>query len=159
MKANGVGIALPKSTDYRYYKDFEMQATVRLLDNTSVGFVARAVDETNFYLIQITGSNSENPYFINGYLVKEGKPELIMSNPAPFLSKIVGEQKYFGVVIKAKENAFDVSIEETATAESFPLGKVVFKDNNFAIGAVGIGTLGKSNFEVGGFTICNFFCK
>ena len=159
LKADDVGIALPKNKDYRFYKDFEMQATVRLLDNASIGFVVRAKDENNHYLIQLTGASSKNPYFISGYIVKDGKLELVVTNPAPFLNKIIGEQKYFGVIIKAKGNTFEVLVEETATGNSYPLGNIVFKDNNFPIGAVGIGILEKSDFEVGLFSVCYSYCK
>lgn len=159
LKADGAGIALPKSESFRFYKDFEMQATLRLLNNNAAGFLLRAKDEKNYYLVQLSGSKANEPYLISGYLVRDGRQELVVANPITFLAKTIGDQKYFGVIIKAQGDTFDVSVEDTATGNVYPLGKIVFKDNQFPIGAVGLSAIGKSSFEVGRFTVCSPFCK
>lgn len=159
LKINGVGMALPKASNFRFYKDFEMQSTVRLLNDTSIGFVVRAENE-NYYLIQLTGSQAENPYLVTASIVKDGKvTERILSNPIKFLLEdVLSNHKQFEVVIKARGNKFQI-FAENGTGELKELGNAVFKDNNFPIGAVGIIGGDKSAFEVGRFTVCNEICK
>lgn len=160
LKADGLGIALPKNNNYRFYKDFELQSTVRLMDNTSIGFVVRAEDDENYYLIRLTGSASAEPYRISGFMVKKGIPERVMENPIPFLAKTIGDQNYFGVIIKGQGNKFEVVVEDSKTGNKYPLGNVIFQNNNFPIGAVGVGAVReKSSFEVGLFTVCNEICR
>jgi hypothetical protein len=159
LKVDGDGIAMPKNKDYRYYKDFEMQSAVRLLKNTSVGFVVRAQDNENYYLIQLTGAGAPEPYRVSGFIVKNGTPERIMDNPIPFLSQTIDDQKYFGLIIKGQGNQFDVVVEDSKTGNKYPLGKVVFQNNNFPIGAVGIKGREESSFEIGLFTVCNQICQ
>ena len=119
----------------------------------------RAEDNQNYYLIQLTGASSREPYRVSGFIVKNGIPERIVENPIPHLAKVIGDQKYFGVIIKGKGNKFEVVIEDTKTGDKYPLGDIVFQNNNFPIGAVGIGVREKSNFEVGRFTVCNSYCN
>jgi hypothetical protein len=162
IKANGTGIALLKDQSFRYYKDFEMQSTVRLLNNSSIGFVVRAKDNNNYYLIQLTGGDSKEQYLVSGFIVKDGKPtERVLANSIKFatLEKTFSNQKYFTVIIKAQKNVFKISIGYATTGEIQPLGDAVFKDNNFPIGAVGLSGMEKSSFEVGLFTVCNEVCK
>lgn len=160
LKAAGDGIALPKASNFRFYKDFEMQSTVRLLNNTSIGFVVRAEDEKNYYLIQLTGSQAENQYLVTASIIKDGKvTERILSNPIKFLLKdVLSNHKSFDVVIKARGNTFQI-LAEDGTGDLKNLGNAVFKDNNFPIGAVGIIGGDKSSFEVARFTVCSEICK
>jgi hypothetical protein len=160
LKANGVGIGLPKDKGFRYYKDFEMVSTVRLLNNTSVGFVVRAVDNDNYYLIELTGESHKDPYLVRGWIVKNGKPaEEVLKLPIKFfLGEAIVQQKYFDVIIKAKGNTFEIFAVNTK-GEQRPLGTAIFNNNNFPIGAVGIGALENSSFEVGRFIVCNEACK
>jgi predicted RNA-binding protein with TRAM domain len=162
IKANGTGVALLKERSFRYYKDFEMQSSVRLLNNSSVGFVVRAKDENNYYLIQLTGADSKEPYLVSGFIVKDGKvTERVLGNPIKFgnLEKTFSNQKPFTVIIKGHGNVFEVFVEDTATGNTLPLGNALFKDNNFPIGAVGLMGIEKSSFEVDSFTICNEVCN
>ena len=158
LKGNSVGIALPKENDYRNYKDFELNTSVRLIDDTSVGFVLRAVDNNNYYLIKLTGAASIEPYRVSAFIVKDGKPRRVMENPINFLAGTIGNKKYFGVIIKAKGDLFEISIADSETGKSYPLGNAEF-NNNFRKGAVGIGVMEKSNFEIGLFSVCYQICK
>ena len=160
LRTEGIGVALPKSSNFRYFKDFEMQSTVRLLNDDSIGFVVRAKDEKNYYLIQLTGSKSKNEYLVTGSIVKDGKEtERVISNPIKSILKdVLNDHKYFDVVIKAKGDTFQI-LAENGTGELKPLGNAVFKDNNFPIGAVGLSNVDKSGFEVGRFIVCNEICK
>jgi hypothetical protein len=158
LKGSGVGVALPKEADFRYYKDFELNSSVRLLDNTSVGFVLRALDDKNYYLIKLTGAASTEQYRVSAFIVKDGVSRRVFDNPIP-LANTISDQKYFTVIIKAQGDTFKIIIEDTATGKSYPLGNAVFDSNNFPIGAVGIGVMEKSSFEVGRFSVCNEICK
>ncbi len=160
LKTDGAGTALPKASNFRFYKDFEMQSTVRLLNNTSIGFVVRAEDSKNYYLIKLTGSQDENEYLVSASIVKDGKEtERILSNPIKFLLEdVLSNHKSFDVVIKARGNIFQI-LAEDGTGELKNLGNADFKDNNFPIGAVGIIGGEKSSFEVSRFTVCNEICK
>lgn len=160
LKADGAGTALPKASNFRFYKNFEMQSTVRLLNDTSIGFMVRAEDEKNYYLIKLTGSQAENQYLVTASIVKDGKEtNRVLSNPIKFLLEdVLSNHKYFDVVIKARGNTFQI-LAENGTGELKELGNAVFNDNNYPIGAVGIIGSDKSEFEVGRFTVCNEICK
>jgi hypothetical protein len=158
LKGSTPGMALPKSDNFRYYKDFEINSSVRLLDNASIGFVLRAVDDKNYYLIKLTGASStEQPYRISGFIVKNGESKRLMDNPVNYLADTINEQKYFSVVIKAKGDTFEVTVENSTNGQSYPLGK--FSNDSFPIGAVGFKITEKSSFEVNRFSVCNEVCK
>lgn len=160
MKTAGLpGVALPRNEQYRYYANFEMVSDVKSLDGKSVGFAVRARDEQNYYLIQISGKNADEPYVIKGYTVKNGVAEQFTSiSIAPFKSTIAA-QKSFRVIIKGEENIFKTFIEDSETADKLPLGDFIDRDNNFRKGAVGIVGGENSNFEVGSFTVCASSCR
>lgn len=159
IKAEGLGIALPKDESFRYYKDFQMMSSsMRLLNNGSVGFVLRAVDDKNYYLVQLNGKNSLAPNKIQAFIVENGKiKEKILDNPIPD-PQFFDNQKRFSVIVTAKGNIFEVILEDSM-GERLSLGKVNFENNNFPIGAVGIkSTAEDSIFDIGFFTVCNERC-
>lgn len=161
---NGTGVALPKENTFRNYKDFEMRSTVRLLNNTSIGFVIRAQDDKNYYLIQLTGSEAKEKYLLTGTIIKNDKPPetplTVSIKHIPNLPSTFSNHDYFGVIIRTVEkNKFLILYEDIKTGISYELGKADFKDNDYPIGAVGISAVEKSSFEVGIFIICNEKCK
>lgn len=159
FKANGVGKALPINETFKYYKDFELQASVRLMDNTSVGFMVRAKDEDNYYLIQLTAGNSkQQPYLVSGFIVKDGKlGDRVLGNPIKFMEKSFKDHKDISIIIKAVESTVKIFVEDQTGRHS--LGEAEFKDNNFPIGAVGLVAIENSNFEVRRFSVCNKTCS
>jgi hypothetical protein len=161
LKANGIGVALPNAKSYRYYKDFEMQSNVRMSDNIAVGFVVRAVDKNNYYLIKLTGDASKNQYLVSGVIYKDGKlkEEVLSLNIDHAIKKAVVEKKDFEVIIKAKGDTFKIFATDVESGKPVPLGDAIFKDNNYPIGAVGVGVDEKANFEVIRFMVCNQICK
>ena len=58
MHAVGAGVALLQNERFNHYKDFELKTNVRSLDGKTVGFVLRAKDKENYYLIEITGGRT-----------------------------------------------------------------------------------------------------
>ena len=158
LSTNGLyGIALPRSEQYRYYTDFEMIASVTLSDKKNAGFVFRAVDPLNYYLVQISGGKAAEPYRVTGYVVKNGKAEQIFSNPIDNVASIVDKQ--FRLTIRGKDNLFRLFIEDSKTGDGGELGNMVDRFSNFRKGAVGIAGTGNSNFEVVFFTVCYRSCR
>ena len=153
MQVNNAGFALLQNERYNFYKDFELKTNVRSLDGKSVGFVLRAKDDKNFYLIQLTGAAAGEPYLLTGYIVKNGKvaETLVSSNIAAY-KKTIGEQKFFNLNIAAKGNMFTVTLEDV-DGGSYVIGIIEDQNNTFPIGAVGIGTKDATRFDVNRFFI------
>lgn len=159
MKTNGLpGAAMPRSDDYRYYTSFEMVSDVKSLDGGAVGFVVRAADAQNHYLIQISGANAAESYLATGYVVKNGEAKQIFSNPIKIFSKAIAPQKWFRVTIRGEKNAFKIFIDDPETGKPLPVGDMIDQYDNFRKGAVGIAARNGSKFEVGGFTVCASRC-
>jgi hypothetical protein len=147
-------VALLQNERFNHYKDFELKTNIRSLDNKSVGFVLRAKDDKNYYLIQITGSAANEPYFLTGYIVKNGKiAETLVPANIKAYAQSIGNQKYFNLTISAKGNIFKVTLEDIETGRSFVIGIIEDQNNTFPIGANGIGTKDASRFEVNQFYI------
>ncbi|MCY7376790.1 MAG: carboxypeptidase-like regulatory domain-containing protein [Pyrinomonadaceae bacterium] len=160
MKTEGFeGVALPRNEQYRYYTNFEMKSGVRLLDGGTVGFVVRALDAKNYYLVQISGAKAAEPYRVKGYVVKNGEAKQLFANPLEGFASTIAEQKWFNVVIKGEDNKFRLFIVDSKTGDERELGNVIDRDGNFRKGAVGIAGQQKSNFEVGLFTVCAPLCR
>ncbi len=160
MQTNGLpGIALPRSEQYRYYVDFDMRSSVTSLDGKTVGFVFRAEDTENYYLVQLSGARAAEPYLIRGYVVKDG----IRGNPifTTTIDHIVGIiNKQFTFIIEGRGNTFKLFVEDSATGDSKPLGNMVDPFDNYKKGAVGIAGSQNSNSEVVFFTVlCKGNCK
>lgn len=159
MQVNNSGNALPqiallKNERFNYYKDFELKTNVRSLDNKSVGFVLRAKDDKNYYLIQITGSAAAEPYYLTGYIVKNGKiAETLVPANIKAYAQTINDQKYFNLAISAKGNIFKVTLEDIETGRSYVIGIIEDQNNTFPIGAIGIGTKDSSRFDVNQFYI------
>lgn len=153
------GVALPRNEQYRYYTNFEMISDVKSLDGNRIGFVWRAVDPQNYYLLQISGARALEPHRVMGYIVRDGKAEQIFSNFIEHFSSTIAASKPFRVIIKGEDNIFKVFIEDSETGDRRELGNVIDRDKNFRKGAVGILGYDNSNFEVGFFTVCASSCR
>lgn len=151
------GIGLPRSDLYRYYTDFEMIASVTLSDKKTAGFVFRATDSRNYYLVQISGANAPEPYRVKGFVVKNGETEQIFSNPINNVASIVDKQ--FRLTIRGKDSTFKLYIEDSSTGDERELGNMVDAFGYFKKGAVGIAGTANSNFEVVFFTVCYRTCR
>lgn len=154
MQISSAGVALLQNERFNYYKDFELKTNVRSLDNKSVGFVLRAKDDKNYYLIEITGSAAGEPYFLTGYIVKNGKvAETLVRTNIEAYAKTLGDKKFFNLIISGKGNIFKVTLEDIETGRAFVIGIVEDQNNTFPIGAIGIGTKDLSRFDVNRFLI------
>jgi len=154
MQINGAGVAMLQNDRYNHYKDFVLSTNVRSLDNTSVGFVVRAVDPQNYYLIQLTGSAAAEPYFLTGYVVKNGRvAETLAPVSIRSYAKSFSNRQHFNLIITATGNLFRVKLEDTDTGQSFVIGIIEDQNNTYPIGALGVGAKEPSRFEVTNFHI------
>ena len=152
------GIALPRSEQYRYYVDFEMMSNVTSLDGDTIGFVFRAQDAQNYYLVQLSGARAAEPYRATGYVVKKGRAEQIFSITIEAFAEIL--KKQFRFSIQGEGNLFKLFIEDSTTGDKRPLGNMTDPFNNFKKGAVGIAGSENSKFEVVFFTVlCKGVCR
>ncbi len=154
MQVNGPGVALLKNERYNYYKDFELKTTLRSLDNGAVGFVVRAADTRNYYLIELTGSASAQPYMLTGYVVKNGRvAETLAPVSIRSYAGTISDRKYFNLVISGSGNMFRVRLEDTDTGRTFVIGIIEDQNNTYPIGALGVGTKEPGRSEVNMFYI------
>jgi hypothetical protein len=154
LLASGRGVAFPRNESNRHYADFRLYANVNMLNGVAASFVIRAEDAKNYYLIQITGANADEPYVLRGFVVKNGVPQLFGStvSAAGYVSTLK-QNKAFKVTIVAAGNQFTVSITDQ-TGEVFPLGILEDPNRNFPIGAAGIAVRDKEENEIDYFVIC-----
>ena len=154
MQASGAGVALLQNERFNHYKNFELKTNVRSLDNKSVGFVIRARDDKNYYLIEITGSAAGEPYFLTGYVVKNGRvAETLVRTNIQAYAKTLGDRKFFNLIISGKGNVFTVTLEDIETGRPYVIGIVEDQNNTFPIGAIGVGAKEASRFDVNLFNI------
>ena len=156
---NAEGIALPQNERYRYYVKFEMIAYVKLNDDGTIGFVLRARDNKNYYLLQISGAKGEDPNNAVLYSVENGQPpKLIKSQTLLNFASTVSSDKGFLLRVVGDDSGFTVSIDDNNTGKKNAVG--IFKDplNTYQKGAIGIAALPKSNFDVRQFQVCTPTC-
>lgn len=153
------GVAFPRNEQYRYYTDFEMYSDVVSDDGKSVGFAVRAVDEKNYYLIQISGANSPEPFLASGFVVRDGVANSFFSVPIDHFAKTIAKEKSFRVIIKGEKNTFKIFIEDSETGQKLEVGNMIDRDEVFKKGAIGITGRSNANFRVGSFIVCAKSCS
>jgi hypothetical protein len=159
LSANGKGIGIPHHERYRHYTDFQLVSDAKMLNGVAVSFVVRATANLqNYYLIQLTGANAEEPFLLSGYVVSNGVRERLQSLPINHLSATLKPNQFFKISIRMKDNNIEVSIANSQTGEYFPLGVLVDPNRRFPIGAVGIYAGGKEQNQFGSFIICTPDC-
>lgn len=154
LSTKGKGVALPRVESYRHYTDFHLISDVKMVNGVSVSFVARAADKENYYLIQLTGPNAEEPYLLSGFIVKHGVPQRFQSIPIGHVKATIKPNQFFLVSIKMKDNNIDVRLHDSQTGEDVPLGILVDPDRNFTIGATGIAGGEHDRSQFGSFMVC-----
>jgi hypothetical protein len=157
---NGSGIALPSDSSYRYYTDFQLSTDVRMKNGVAASFVVRGVDSQNYYLVQITGPNADEPYVLRGYLFKNGTAQRFgRTFPISQFSETFKPGKYFHVVLTMTGSEISVKVQDSETGDLLELGRLPDPSNTFRIGAVGIAARGSEQNEVGQFSICVSNCR
>jgi hypothetical protein len=155
LSANGKGVAIPHLESYRHYTDLELISDAKMLNGVAVSFLAHAsADKQNYYLIQLTGPNAEEPYLLSGFIVKHGVRERFQSIAISHLSATIKPNQFFKILIKLKDNSIDVSVRDSQTGDYFPLGVLTDSNRNFPIGAPGIAAGDKDQSQFGTFMVC-----
>lgn len=155
LTVKGPGVALPRAAGYRYYKDFRLSSSARMVNGVALSFALRARDAQNYYLLQLSGQKSDEPNTVRLFVVKNGIKQRIMAIPIPSAgAKAMGSNQFFAVSIKMVEYEITVEIEDSETGAPYPLGVLTDPAHNFAVGAVGIaGQAGEENV-IGRFVVC-----
>lgn len=149
------GIAVPRNEDYRYYADFDLQSDLKFRNGVGASFVVHARDPQNYYLVQLTGANSDEPYVLRGFIVTNGQrrsfgePQSIRS----FASTLTSNQ-YFTVSMKMRGNKLSVYLTDNETGQIQPAGVLTDPNSVFTTGAVGLAANDNEEYEVGSLMIC-----
>lgn len=153
------GLALPSADQYRYYKDFELSADVRMVNGVGVSFALRADGSQRHYLIQLTGRNADEPYVLRGFIVKDGvERPLGQTLPIRHLAETLKQGKDFHVSISMQDNVMRIEVADSETADLYPIGILSDPSKTFRIGGVGVAVRQDEEFEVGTFTVCTPAC-
>lgn len=151
----GAGVALPLDENRRYYKDFLLSSSAKMVNGIGVGFALRARDAQNYYLLQLTGENSDEPYYVRLFVVKNGVAQRIQANQivgAP--ANAIKTGNFFAVTIRMVDNRIKVDIEDSKTGLSYPLGILIDPNRSFTAGAVGIAARSKEENVIWIFNVC-----
>ncbi len=155
LTVKGLGMALPREESYRYYKDFRLSSSARMVNGVAVSFALRARDEQNYYLLQLTGAKSDEPNTVRLFVVKNGVAQRIRAIPIPGAgAKAMGPDQFFAVSVKMVDYAITVEIEDSETGAPYPLGVLTDPARNFAVGAVGIAGHAGAENVIGRFVVC-----
>ncbi len=159
LLVNGRGVALPRAENLRHYIDFQLTSDVKMLNRVAASFVIRAADQQNYYLIQLTGANADEPYVLRGFVIRNGVPQRLQAPiPTEAFTSTIGADQFVTVVLTVKDNKFDVKIQDRQTGQLVILGILTDPDRNFQIGAVGIAVRDNEQNEFWRFTICTPLC-
>jgi len=155
LLVSGPGVAVPREESLRYYKDFRLSSSAKMLSGVALSFALRAHDSKNYYLLQLTGEKSDEPSMVRLFVVKNGLDQRIRVLPIPKSSaKAMQPGQFFGVSIKMMDYEITVEIEDSQTGATYLLGVLTDPNHTFPVGAVGIA--GRNNEEniVGRFVVC-----
>jgi hypothetical protein len=162
MKVRGEGIALPRNERYLYYTTFEMIANVKMKNSGTVSFALRAIDQKNFYLLEIAGARAQEPNTARLFAVINGVPKYLNAAPTIAFTKNFESPDGFRLIIRsdeAGETGFKVFVEDTDTGNPLGIGDLKDQNNTFRKGAVGIAGSPKADFEVNYFRVCTPKCS
>jgi hypothetical protein len=157
----GSGITYLRDDKYQHYADFRMDVqSVRMLDGVAASFVVRAQDENNYYLVQLTGPKSDDPYKLRTYIVRDGKPALLRSVSFENAKDALTPQTQVYLTISMTGQNLSVTLHNnTGSGEDFNYPSSVLDPNNtFPKGALGFGSLKGEKFEIGFIQVCGAKC-
>ena len=155
LLVKGPGVGLPRQESFRYYKDFKISSTAKMLSSGALSFALRARDSKNYYLLQLTGETSDEPNMVRLFVVKNGIDQRIRALSIPRSSaQLMTPGKFFTVSIKMIDFAITVEIENTQTGDHNVLGVLTDPDRTFPVGAVGIAGRTTDDNLIGRFVVC-----
>lgn len=155
---HGSGLALPSDINYSNYTNFRLSTSVRMMNGIAVSFAIHVVDPKNpqnYYLVQITGPNADEPYMLRGFIVKNGLPQGFGPKiPVSQFSETLKPGKFFNVVLTMADSDITVRVEDSETGDLRKLGILPDPSRTFPIGAVGIAARESEQNEFSAFNIC-----
>ena len=155
LTVKGSGVALPREEAYRYYQNFKLSSSARMLNGVALSFALRAQDSQNYYLLQVSGEKSDEPYTVRLFVVKKGVEQRIRAIPISRLgAKAMGSGQFFAVSIKMIDFAITVEIEDSETGAPYTLGVLTDPAKTFPVGAVGIAGHANEENVIGRFVVC-----
>lgn len=151
----GAGIALPRDESKRYYKDFQIISDVKITNGIGAAFALRAQDLKNYYLVQLTGEQADEPFYVRLFVVKNGSEQRIQALKIPSAAATALKAgQFFTVQIKVTDNRIAVAIIDNQTATDYTLGVLIDSNRSFAAGAVGIAARSNEESVVWRFIVC-----
>lgn len=155
LVVKGAGVALPRQRGFRFYKDFRLTSTAKMSNSVAVSFALRAQDSRNYYLLQVTGSASDDPHVLRLFLINDGVARRIMGIPIPKSAAAPMDAGQF-FTISVKMIDFDITVEiiDSQTGASYPLGTLTDPEHSLAVGAVGIAARDNEESVIGTFVVC-----
>ena len=151
----GAGVALPRDESKRYYKDFQLISDAKITNGLGAGFALRAQDVKNYYLIQFTGEQSDEPFYVRLFLIKNGTEQRIQAIKIPSAAATALKAgQFFSVHINVNDNRFTVSIVDNQSATDYPLGVLIDSNRTFAAGAAGVGARANEESVIWRFIVC-----
>ena len=152
-------MALPSDISYSHYKDFQLSTDVRMMNGIAASFAVHVVDPQNYYLVQITGPNADEPYVLRGFIVKNGVDQRFgRTIPTSQFSETLKLRKFFHVVLTMTDADITVRVQDSETGDLLKLGNLPDPSRTFRIGAVGIAAREGEQNEVSQFAICVSGC-
>lgn len=156
----GKGLALPSNEDFHHYKDFQLSTNARMVNGVAVSLALRVRDPQNYYLVQLTGGSADERYVVRGLIMKDGAEQpLGGASPIGHLAETIKPGKDFHLTLTMKDNVISISVEDSETGETLPVGVLSDSSNTFPIGAVGVAARGSEQFELESFTVCTPICE
>ena len=155
----GRGVGLPLDARNRYYKDFRLESNVKMTNGVAISFALRAQNSKNYYLLQLTGANSDETNVVRLFAVKNGEPQRLRAIPIPRSSLgAMTSGQFFNISIKMIDYDITVEIVDSQTGARHTLGGLSDADHNFAVGAVGIAARDNEENVIERFIVCTGKC-
>lgn len=155
----GAGVALPRADTRRLYKDFQLTGDVKVTNGLGIGFALRAQDTRNYYLVEFTGAQADEPFYVRLWVIKNGVEQRVQAIKIP-KDPAVGLRngKLVSAHLVVSDNHIDVTIEDNESGIVYPLGGLTDPNRTFAAGAPGVGARGNADGSVYRFFVCSENC-
>lgn len=152
----GAGMALPRDESKRNYKDFTLISDIKLTNGLGAAFAVRAQDSRNYYLIEFTGAQADEPLYVRLFVVKNGIEQRIQAIQIPnaAASTLKNSQAFTSIILKVTDNTFAPEIYDNTTANNYPLGVLIDPNRTFSAGGVGVAARQNAESVISRFIVC-----
>ncbi len=148
----GAGVALPRN---HYYKNFHLYSDAKITNGVGVAFALRAQDTNNYYLLELTGENAEEPLYVRLFTVKGGREQRLQAIKIPnAAAAALKAGQFFSVHIEVTDNRIAVTLVDNQQAKDYPLGVLIDPGSTYAAGLVGVAARGTEESVIWRFIVC-----